>query len=181
MRRVCSIPGCEKPSRARGWCMMHHRRWRIHGSPHVKLSPGRKRREDDEPCPRGHIHAFYSFSQNGGVARRCILCQRMDGIKSDSSSYYWANRDRIRRQQRDYFQRNKERRESSNKEAWQNIQDKTKEEAVNLGLPWTLEEWTTLKGLLEEGFSSREIALVMGRSYSSIKRARREVLQGRRP
>ena len=29
---VCSVEGCEKASWARGWCPMHYRRWRIHGS-----------------------------------------------------------------------------------------------------------------------------------------------------
>ena len=33
MRAPCSIPGCEKPSRGRGWCGTHWRRWRTHGDP----------------------------------------------------------------------------------------------------------------------------------------------------
>lgn len=31
--RFCSINGCEKPARRRGWCSAHHSRWRRHGSP----------------------------------------------------------------------------------------------------------------------------------------------------
>lgn len=31
---ICSIPGCCKPARKRGWCHMHYRRWRVHGDPH---------------------------------------------------------------------------------------------------------------------------------------------------
>lgn len=30
--RTCSIEGCEKTVDARGWCSMHYRRWRVHGS-----------------------------------------------------------------------------------------------------------------------------------------------------
>lgn len=30
---LCSIPGCGKPSRARGWCSAHWWRWRHHGDP----------------------------------------------------------------------------------------------------------------------------------------------------
>lgn len=30
---VCSIEGCGRPLRARGWCNMHWRRWNIHGDP----------------------------------------------------------------------------------------------------------------------------------------------------
>jgi len=32
---ACSIDGCEKASRARGWCQMHYRRWSLHGDPNV--------------------------------------------------------------------------------------------------------------------------------------------------
>jgi len=33
--RLCSIEGCEKPLRARGWCATHHQRWRLHGDPTI--------------------------------------------------------------------------------------------------------------------------------------------------
>jgi hypothetical protein len=31
-QRICSVEGCEKPLRKRGWCDMHYERWRRHGS-----------------------------------------------------------------------------------------------------------------------------------------------------
>ncbi len=31
--RLCSIPGCSKPVRARGWCNAHWIRWSRHGDP----------------------------------------------------------------------------------------------------------------------------------------------------
>jgi hypothetical protein len=30
---VCKVEGCDKPARSRGWCNMHHLRWRKHGDP----------------------------------------------------------------------------------------------------------------------------------------------------
>lgn len=32
-KRICSIPGCGKPHRARGWCFMHYCRWKRNGEP----------------------------------------------------------------------------------------------------------------------------------------------------
>lgn len=33
--RTCTVDGCDRPSRARGWCKMHWHRWRRHGDPMV--------------------------------------------------------------------------------------------------------------------------------------------------
>lgn len=33
--KICSIEGCEKPIRTRGWCEMHYTRVRKHGDPHL--------------------------------------------------------------------------------------------------------------------------------------------------
>lgn len=37
--RTCTIPGCERPYRARGWCATHWSRWRKHGSPERRPKP----------------------------------------------------------------------------------------------------------------------------------------------
>jgi HNH endonuclease len=34
---LCSIPGCAKVSKRRGWCRMHNARWERHGDPNVCL------------------------------------------------------------------------------------------------------------------------------------------------
>lgn len=45
MQENCSIPGCEKPAKQRGWCFMHYMRWHRYGAlggvEHIP--PGRSR------------------------------------------------------------------------------------------------------------------------------------------
>lgn len=38
---ICSIEGCEKRVKNRGWCSMHYERFRKHGDPLVTLTPQR--------------------------------------------------------------------------------------------------------------------------------------------
>lgn len=34
----CAVDDCERPRRARGWCDMHYRRYKLHGDPHIVLT-----------------------------------------------------------------------------------------------------------------------------------------------
>lgn len=38
-KAVCSIPGCSKPAKARGWCDAHWARWKRNGQPTAGLPP----------------------------------------------------------------------------------------------------------------------------------------------
>lgn len=72
---LCSVEGCGKPTRARGWCVMHHQRWRTKGSANWKPKNRREygtgkewhtqkhngyvcRYEPDNPNagPNGHVY-----------------------------------------------------------------------------------------------------------------------------
>ena len=39
--KLCSVDGCERPVKARGWCAMHHQRWLKHGDPETRVKRGR--------------------------------------------------------------------------------------------------------------------------------------------
>lgn len=40
--RICSIPGCGKPHRTRGWCAAHYQRWHVYGDPLGGGTPRRR-------------------------------------------------------------------------------------------------------------------------------------------
>lgn len=48
---LCTIVGCERPHKARGWCATHYSRWARHGSPTLHTGP--VRRIDTNPA---HTH-----------------------------------------------------------------------------------------------------------------------------
>lgn len=73
MNDVCSIEGCSKKARKRGWCPMHYQRFRLHGDPlKVKLAR-RPYYCSVEGCTRMH-HAqsycemhYFRFRRHGGT------------------------------------------------------------------------------------------------------------------
>ena len=66
--KICSIEGCDKPSRARGWCGMHYWRWKTHGDP---LFPVRHYREKGKPVDMDHIREHIVIDEHG-----CWIWQR---------------------------------------------------------------------------------------------------------
>lgn len=47
-KSTCSVDGCDKPLRARGWCQPHWARWRVHGDVQADIPISRKR--PSRPC-----------------------------------------------------------------------------------------------------------------------------------
>lgn len=52
---LCSIEGCERASRKRGWCVKHYERWVAHGDPEHEPRPQGWRRT----TPAGYVEVRY--------------------------------------------------------------------------------------------------------------------------
>ena len=48
--KQCTVDGCDKTARARGWCSMHYERWRKHGDPGSSKAMRPRRYEDSVLC-----------------------------------------------------------------------------------------------------------------------------------
>lgn len=68
--RICSIPNCDKPAKARGWCSAHYRQQRLLGAPKVTRSAC-----SVDGCTRKHYGRGYCevhirrLARNGGTHR----------------------------------------------------------------------------------------------------------------
>ena len=87
---ICSVEGCDKPVRSRGWCNMHHLRWRKHGDPTAGRTPNGvserhmlDRMWDD--CPKWPFyrneHGYGEITYRGGRGVRVhrIVCELVNG------------------------------------------------------------------------------------------------------
>ena len=75
MRR-CSVPGCERPHQARGFCQMHYRRVLRYGDPLVVQAHGGDLNRAKTHCKRGHSLSGDNVRVNTNGRRVCRACQR---------------------------------------------------------------------------------------------------------
>lgn len=74
---MCAVPGCEKPTRTRGWCGAHYERWRRNGDPGL-AGDARKREPVDcsvDGCDkrgnkRGFCENHYALFRRNGKPER---------------------------------------------------------------------------------------------------------------
>lgn len=67
-KRTCSIKGCGKPLRARGWCTKHYKRWRKHGDPLITGKRGYPGSPEAEAERRRKIGAASRGRTNGPLS-----------------------------------------------------------------------------------------------------------------
>lgn len=82
--RLCSIPGCNKNAKSRGWCIKHYRRWQRHGAPTAFIYENNTQEPYANRMPeyrawgsmkdRCYNHRNKSFHNYGG--RGITVCQR---------------------------------------------------------------------------------------------------------
>ena len=66
-KRTCSIDGCGKPAKARGWCGAHHQNWYRYGSPYGKPAEPLVNLPGERWMPIVHWEGRYEVSDQGRV------------------------------------------------------------------------------------------------------------------
>lgn len=130
-KRTCSIEGCERDLRARGWCSAHWQRWRRNGDPLGGAAGPRVRKSLDFPdgtrqCAmcgerKPLTEAFDRDKRaSGGRKSRCKSCrgsymkdyyaENAEDKRESGRNYRAANLDRIRAEDRARYERDREKR-----------------------------------------------------------------------
>ena len=92
---VCSIAGCEKPARARGWCLPHYKKWRKYRDP-LGSPPPRPAKCSAEGCERQpygrgmcQMHwqrwRVHGDPMAGGVPKRAGIAFLIDAISQHTN------------------------------------------------------------------------------------------------
>lgn len=78
--RECSIDGCQRPARARGWCNTHHARWLTHGDALAALAvkPNRFLPGSENPNWKGddvgYVAIHTRLRQSHSLGGPCAIC-----------------------------------------------------------------------------------------------------------
>lgn len=181
MTEICSIEGCVKLVRARGWCSTHYNRWRTHGDPLKVLPSGRPfvkgRRSNPETCTHDDCdrpaEAKALCHRHWAIEHRK---QNLDEVRAKERAYYAAHPDVRKRITKRYEESHPEhnavkakaRRElhpGENARYQKIYQDESLETAVRYRHEWA--GWE-LERILDTSVTLREHAATLGRTVAAV-------------
>jgi hypothetical protein len=104
-KRTCSIEGCERPSRSRGWCHRHYQRWREYGDSLGRAAPRQRSVCSIDGCERfcvgrgwcsAHYQRWTKFGDPAGKALPrppkppCLVdeCDRTSSVRGWCPGHY---------------------------------------------------------------------------------------------
>lgn len=98
--RICSIDGCDRKARARGWCATHHQRWRlgIDMAPPIHTGPGSCVIEgcDNTAKARGWCNRHYKLWARNGDPTKTLIGQVEQNfwsrVEKTASCWNWTAR-----------------------------------------------------------------------------------------
>lgn len=106
-KRICSVDGCGKPSRARGYCVAHYKRWSRHGDPMAGTAPnGAKLRWlEEHTCyagddcvrwpfpalPSGYCHIHFNGQSTLASRVMCILAHGQPPTRVHQAAHSCGN------------------------------------------------------------------------------------------
>lgn len=76
---TCSIPECNRPAKARGWCNMHWERWRKHGIPTAIV-------HEREFCRK--LREKYDLKSIRELPERRVWSNMLDRCQNPNNKYY---------------------------------------------------------------------------------------------
>lgn len=88
MTPVCTVPGCDLPCNARGWCSTHYHRWRRHGDPLAVFRDGIPARP--RPLPFAPVDTWARYNE----VSRDALALRLRPDSALRTAWRWVDRAR---------------------------------------------------------------------------------------